>query len=213
MSGPSDTKQESRGEPGPDAAHDGRHDRRTAEQRRMADERAGLAAWRRWGPYVSCRQWGTVREDYSADGAAWDSFPHDHARSRAYRWGEDGLAGWCDKDQRLCLTVALWNGRDAILKERLYGLTNSQGNHGEDAKELWFHEDALPSHAWNRMMYAYPQRAFPYEALRDENARRTRLEPEFELLDTGVLDDDRFFEVWITTRSARPTRRRWRSRS
>ena len=198
MSGPSDTKQESRGEPGPDAAHDGRHDRRTAEQRRMADERAGLAAWRRWGPYVSCRQWGTVREDYSADGAAWDSFPHDHARSRAYRWGEDGLAGWCDKDQRLCLTVALWNGRDAILKERLYGLTNSQGNHGEDAKELWFHEDALPSHAWNRMMYAYPQRAFPYEALRDENARRTRLEPEFELLDTGVLDDDRFFEVWIT---------------
>ncbi len=171
---------------------------RNAEQHRMRDDRAGLAHWRLWGPYVSCRQWGTVREDYSADGSAWESFPHDHARSRAYRWGEDGLAGWCDKDQHLCLSLALWNGKDSILKERLFGLTNSEGNHGEDAKELWFHQDALPSHAWNRMMYAYPQRAFPYDALVAENRARTKLEPEFELLDTGALDDDRFFEVWVT---------------
>ena len=171
---------------------------RSAEIHRMRDDRAGLAHWRLWGPYVSCRQWGTVREDYSADGSAWDSFPHDHARSRAYRWGEDGLAGWCDKDQHLCLSLALWNGKDSILKERLFGLTNSEGNHGEDAKELWFHQDAVPSHAFNRMMYAYPQRAFPYDALVAENRVRTKLEPEFELLDTGVLDDDRFFEVWIT---------------
>ncbi len=170
----------------------------TAEHSRLRASRAGLAHWRAWGPYVSCRQWGTVREDYSADGSAWDSFPHEHARSRAYRWGEDGLAGWCDKDQHLCLSLALWNGRDAILKERLFGLTNSEGNHGEDAKELWWHEDALPSHAWNRMLYAYPQRAFPYAALVDGNRARTKLEPELELLDTGILDDDRFFEVWVT---------------
>ncbi|MCE2883136.1 MAG: glucosidase [Planctomycetaceae bacterium] len=170
----------------------------TAEHHRMRDEAAGLAPWRFWGPYVSCRQWGTVREDYSTDGSAWDSFPHDHARSRAYRWGEDGIAGWCDKNQRLCLTLALWNGRDPILKERFFGLTNSEGNHGEDAKEIWWHEDALPSHAWNRMGYAYPQREFPYATLVEENRRRTRLDGEFELLDTGVLDDDRFFEVWAT---------------
>ena len=177
------------------SAHPSHH---SAEHARLRDTRAGLAHWRTWGPYVSCRQWGTVREDYSPDGAAWDSFPHDHARSRAYRWGEDGLAGWCDKDQHLCLTLALWNGRDSILKERLFGLTNSEGNHGEDAKELWWHVDALPSHAWNRMMYAYPQRAFPYETLVNENRSRTKLEPEFELLDTGIIDDDRFFEVWVT---------------
>lgn len=170
----------------------------SAEHARLRDTRAGLAHWRSWGPYVSCRQWGTVREDYSSDGAAWDSFPHDHARSRAYRWGEDGLAGWCDKDQHLCLTLALWNGRDPILKERLFGLTNSEGNHGEDAKELWWHVDAVPSHAWNRMLYAYPQRAFPYETLVRESRTRTKLEPEFELLDTGIIDDDRFFEVWVT---------------
>ena len=124
----------------------------TAEHARLHDAREGRAEWRKWGPYVSCRQWGTVREDYSADGSAWDSFPHDHARSRAYRWGEDGIGGWCDKDQRLCLSIALWNGRDPILKERFFGVTNEEGNHGEDAKELWWHVDAVPSHAWNRML-------------------------------------------------------------
>lgn len=170
----------------------------TAEHARLREERAGTAHWRVWGPYVSCRQWGTVREDYSADGSAWDSFPHDHARSRAYRWGEDGLFGWSDKNQHLCLSIALWNGRDEILKERLFGLTNSEGNHGEDAKELWWHVDAVPSHAWNRMLYAYPQRPFPYADLVRENAARGRKQSEFELLDTGILDDDRFFEVWAT---------------
>jgi hypothetical protein len=139
-----------------------------------------------------------VREDYSTDGSAWDSFPHDHARSRAYRWGEDGLFGWCDKDQRLCLTLALWNGRDPILKERLFGLANSEGNHGEDAKELWWHVDALPTHAWNRMLYAYPQREFPYGELVRANGMRSRADREVELLDTGILDGDRFFEVWVT---------------
>ena len=178
--------------------HQPPHPHATAEHDRLRDERAGRTHWRRWGPYVSARQWGTVREDYSPDGAAWDSFPHDHARSRAYRWGEDGLFGWCDKNQNLCLTLALWNGRDPILKERLFGLTNSEGNLGEDAKELWWHVDALPSHAWNRMLYAYPQRAFPYADLVRSNAARGRTEPEYELLDTGILDEDRFFEVWVT---------------
>ncbi len=170
----------------------------TAEHARLADDLAGRANWRRWGPFVSCRQWGTVREDYSPEGSAWDFLPHDHARSRAYRWGEDGLFGWCDKDQRLVLSLALWNGRDPILKERFFGLSNGEGNHGEDAKELWWHVDAVPSHAWNRMMYAYPQRAYPYETLVRGNAARTREDAELELLDTGILDDDRFFEVWTT---------------
>jgi hypothetical protein len=139
-----------------------------------------------------------VREDYSPDGAAWDYLPHDHARSRAYRWGEDGLFGWCDKDQHLCLSLALWNGCDAILKERFFGLTNSEGNHGEDAKDLWWHVDALPSHAWNRMLYAYPQDPFPYEDLVRVNGTRSRGEREYELPDTGILDGGRFFEVWVT---------------
>ena len=151
--------------------------------------------WYRWGPYVSERQWGTVREDYSADGNAWDYLPHDHARSRAYRWGEDGLAGFCDVEQRLCLSLALWNGRDPILKERAFGLTGPQGNHGEDVKEYWWYLDALPSHAWNRWRYHYPQEAFPYQDLLDVNARRSRTEPEYELLDTGAFDGDRY---WIT---------------
>jgi len=150
--------------------------------------------WYRWGPYVSERQWGTVREDYSADGNAWDYLPHDHARSRAYRWGEDGLAGFCDIHQRLCLSLALWNGRDPILKERAFGLTGPQGNHGEDVKEYWWYLDAIPSHAWNRWRYHYPQGAYPYEDLIDVNARRSRYEPEYELLDTGAFDDDRY---WI----------------
>jgi hypothetical protein len=151
--------------------------------------------WYLWGPYVSERQWGTVREDYSADGDAWRYLPHDHARSRAYRWGEDGLAGFCDVEQRLCLGLALWNGRDPILKERPFGLAGPEGNHGEDVKEYWWYLDAVPSHAWNRWRYHYPQAAFPYLDLVTENARRTRLEPEYELLDTGAFDDDRY---WIT---------------
>src|SRR5208283_3004971 len=153
--------------------------------------------WYRWGPYVSERQWGTVREDYSADGNAWDYLPHDHARSRAYRWREDSLAGFCDIQQRLCLALALalWNGRDPILKERPFGLTGPQGNHGEDVKEYWWYLDALPSHAWNRWRYHYPQSAFPYQDLIDTNAGRNRYEPEYELLDTGAFDEDRY---WIT---------------
>ncbi len=153
--------------------------------------------WYAWGPYVSERQWGTVREDYSADGEAWDYFPHDHARSRAYRWGEDGLAGFCDVEQRLCLGLALWNGVDPILKERLFGLTGTQGNHGEDVKEYWWYLDAVPSHVWNRWRYHYPQVPFPYDDLITENARRNRLEPEYELLDTGAFDDDRYWIIEV----------------
>ena len=151
--------------------------------------------WYLWGPYVSERQWGTVREDYSADGQAWDYLPHDHARSRAYRWGEDGLAGFCDVEQRLCLGLALRNGRDPILKERPFGLTGAEANHGEDVKEYWWYLDAIPSHAWNRWRYHYPQAAFPYEDLRAENGRRGKFDPEYELLDTGAFDGDRY---WIT---------------
>jgi len=162
---------------------------------RLEDGLLQAGEWYRWGPYVSERQWGTVREDYSADGNAWDYLPHDHARSRAYRWGEDGLAGFCDIHQRLCLALALWNGRDPILKERAFGLTGPQGNHGEDVKEYWWYLDAIPSHAWNRWRYHYPQEAFPYQDLIDTNARRNRYEPEYELLDTGAFDADRY---WIT---------------
>jgi hypothetical protein len=156
--------------------------------------------WYLWGPYVSERQWGTVREDYSSDGDAWNYLPHDHARSRAYRWGEDGLAGFCDIHQRLCLGLALWNGRDPILKERIFGLTGQEANHGEDVKEYWWYLDAIPSHAWNRWRYHYPQAAFPYGDLRAENGRRGKYDPEYELLDTGVFDDDRYWitEVWYT---------------
>jgi len=162
---------------------------------RLEDGLLQAGDWYRWGPYVSERQWGTVREDYSADGNAWDYLPHDQARSRAYRWGEDGLAGFCDIEQRLCLALALWNGRDPILKERAFGLTGPQGNHGEDVKEYWWYLDAIPSHAWNRWRYTYPQGPFPYQDLIDVNARRGRYEPEYELLDTGAFDGDRY---WIT---------------
>jgi len=151
--------------------------------------------WYLWGPYVSERQWGTVREDYSANGTAWEYLSHDHARSRAYRWGEDGLAGFCDVEQRLCLGLALWNGRDPILKERVFGLTGNQGNHGEDAKDYWWYLDATPSHSWNRWRYHYPQSEFPYARLVEENAARSKHDPEFELLDTGVFDDDRYWIV------------------
>src|SRR5450755_279044 len=162
---------------------------------RLEDGLRSASEWYWWGPYVSERQWGTVREDYSADGEAWDYLPHDHARSQAYRWGEDGLAGFCDIEQRLCLGLALWNGKDPILKERPFGLTGPQGNHGEDVKEYWWYLDAVPSHAWNRWRYHYPQAAYPYQDLIDTNAGRSRYEPEYELLDTGAFDGDRY---WIT---------------
>ena len=170
-----------------------------AESRRLAAANAGTEPWRLWGPYLSERQWGTVREDYSPRGDAWEHLPHDHARSRAYRWGEDGLAGISDEQSRLCLAVALWNGQDPILKERLFGLTNGEGNHGEDAKELYYYLDATPTHSWLKMLYKYPQRAFPYEELVKVNARRRGdlRQPEYELLDTSVLDDDRYWDVEV----------------
>jgi hypothetical protein len=169
-----------------------------AEASRLAVEAASHAnPWRRWGTYLSDRQWGTVREDYSADGDVWGYFPHEHARSRAYRWGEDGLLGWTDEQCRLCFSVALWNGRDRFLKERLFGLSNPQGNHGEDVKELYYYLDALPTHSYCKAQYQYPQDEFPYERLIAENGRRSRHEPEFELLDTGVFDADRYFEVQV----------------
>jgi hypothetical protein len=153
--------------------------------------------WRHWGPYLSERQWGTVREDYSADGDAWRYFTHAQARSRAYRWGEDGIAGFADDRLRLCLSLALWNGRDPILKERLFGLTNAEGNHGEDVKELYYYLDGVPSHAYMRMLYKYPQAAFPYDDLVAANAGRGLLDREYELMDTGVFADDRYFDVEI----------------
>jgi hypothetical protein len=169
----------------------------TAEDERLAASDDMASPWRRWGPWLSERQWGTVREDYSADGDAWDSFSHDAARSRAYRWGEDGLAGFCDRSQRICLGLALWNGRDPILKERLFGLTNGQGNHGEDVKEQYFFLDATPTASYLRMLYRYPQAAFPYEDLVELNAARGVEDREYELIDTGVFDENRFFDVQV----------------
>jgi hypothetical protein len=165
----------------------------TAEGLRLEEARAGTA-WRRWGPYLSERQWGTVREDYSANGTAWDYFPHDHARSRAYRWGEDGIGGFGDDGLRLCLGVALWNGRDPIL----FGLTNAEGNHGEDVKELYYYLDGTPTHSYMLMLYKYPQAAFHYAQLAEENRRRGQSEPEFELLDTGLFDESRYFDIEVT---------------
>jgi hypothetical protein len=166
-----------------------------AEQRRLDDDRRRVRNWKRFGPYLAERQWGTVREDYSAAGTAWEYFPHDHARSRAYRWGEDGLLGICDRESRLCFALALWNGRDPILKERLFGVTNPEGNHGEDVKEVYFYLDSTPTHSYMRALYKYPQSAYPYARLVEENQRRGRDEPELELADTGVFADDRYFDV------------------
>ena len=171
---------------------------------RMADNQSGQSNWRHWGPYLSERQWGTVREDYSPGGTAWEYFPHDHARSRAYRWGEDGIAGLSDDRQFLCLSLALWNGRDPILKERLFGLTNSEGNHGEDVKELYYYLDATPSHSYLKMLYKYPQAEFPYKRLVEENRQRGNDQPEFELLDTGLFDEDRYFDVFVEYAKATP---------
>jgi hypothetical protein len=171
--------------------------RLTAEEVRLHEARDKQVPWRKWGPYLSERQWGTVREDYSDTGNAWDYFTHDHARSRAYRWGEDGLAGISDDQQRLCFALALWNGEDPILKERLFGLTNSEGNHGEDVKEYYFYLDSTPTHSYMKYLYKYPQAAYPYSDLVETNRRRTREELEYELLDTGVFDDDRYFDVVV----------------
>src|SRR5438067_5039353 len=157
-----------------------------AEARRLHEDAQRQKDWKRWGPYLSDRQWGTVREDYSATGEAWDYLPHDHARSRAYRWGEDGLLGICDDHGFLCFALALWNEADPILKERPFGLTGPEGNHGEDLKEYYFFLDSTPTHSYMKALYKYPQRAFPYSELLDENRRRSRYDPEYELFDTGV---------------------------
>jgi mannosylglycerate hydrolase MGH1-like protein len=169
----------------------------TNEQRRLDEARSGTSAWKKWGPYLSERQWGTVREDYSETGDAWNFFPHDHARSRAYRWGEDGIAGISDDQQHLCFSLTLWNGKDQILKERLFGLTNSEGNHGEDVKEYYFYLDSTPTHSYMKYLYKYPQSAFPYTDLLDTNRRRTRNDMEYELLDTGIFNDNRYFDVFV----------------
>ena len=176
----------------------------TAEEQRLDEDRRRLRDWKRFGPYLSERQWGTVREDYSADGDAWRYLSHDQARSRAYRWGEDGLLGLCDRQGRLCFAPALWNGVDPILKERLFGLTGPEGNHGEDVKELYYYLDATPTHSYGRALYRYPQRAFPYDQLITENARRTRDEREYEITDTGVFEEGRYFDVTVEHAKAGP---------
>ena len=175
-----------------------------AELIRLEEAREQKAPWKKWGPYLSERQWGTVREDYSEEGDAWNFFTHDHARSRAYRWGEDGIAGISDDKQRLCFSLALWNGKDPILKERLFGLTNSEGNHGEDVKEYYFYLDSTPTHSYMKYLYKYPQAAYPYADLVETNRRRTRNDMEYELLDTGVFDGDRYFDVFVEYAKAGP---------
>jgi len=176
----------------------------TAEHKRLTETKNDEADWRRWGPYLSERQWGTVREDYSADGSFWSYFPHDHARSRAYRWGEDGLLGWSDRNAYLCFAPALWNGNDPILKERLFGLTGPEGNHGEDVKECYYYLDGSPSHAYMKGLYKYPQRTFPYRKLVRENQSRGKHREEYELLDTGIFDQNRYFDVFIEYAKAGP---------
>jgi hypothetical protein len=174
------------------------------ERERLLANVPGPDGWHHWGPYLSERQWGTVREDYSPGGTAWEYFPHDHARSRAYRWGEDGIAGLSDAEQLVCLSVGMWNGCDPILKERLFGLTNAEGNHGEDVKEHYFYLDATPTHSYLRMLYKYPHRAFPYADLVAENARRGTSEPEYELLDTGIFSENRYFDIFVEYAQVEP---------
>jgi hypothetical protein len=168
-----------------------------AEQCRLQEDLEGKAAWKKWGPYLSERQWGTVREDYSSSGDAWNYFSHDNAQYRAYRWGEDGLAGISDDRQLLCFALALWNGRDPILKERLFGLSNSEGNHGEDVKEYYFYLDSTPTHSYMKYLYKYPQAEYPYVPIIEGNRQRDKHAPEFELLDTGIFDEDRYFDVYV----------------
>ena len=174
------------------------------EQKRLNEAREEGIPWKKWGPYLSERQWGTVREDYSTDGNAWDYFTHDQSRSRAYRWGEDGMAGISDDRQQLCFALALWNGRDPILKERMFGLTNSEGNHGEDVKEYYFYLDSTPTHSYMKYLYKYPQAEYPYRDLVETNRRRSREELEYELLDTGIFDEDRYFDVFVEYAKADP---------
>src|SRR6202045_576397 len=170
----------------------------TREHERLREIQGESDSWRRWGPYVGDRAWGTVREDYSPDGQAWDFFPHDLARSKAYRWGEDGIAGICDRYQILVFALALWNGRDPILKERFFGLTNAEGNHGEDVKEYYFYLDNTPTHSYMRMLYKYPSTEYPYRELVEENRRRWGAnQREYELLDTGIFDQDRYFDIFV----------------
>ena len=169
----------------------------TAEEHRLEASRERREHWKRWGPYLSERAWGTVREDYSEFGTAWEYLPHDHARSRAYRWNEDGIAGICDRHQKICFALALWNGNDAILKERLFGLTGNEGNHGEDVKECYYYLDNTPTHTWMKYLYKYPQSAFPYIELVEENGRRGKADREYELLDTGIFDGGRYFDVFV----------------
>ena len=175
----------------------------SAEEIRLEESRLRRVHWKRWGPYISERAWGTVREDYSPNGTAWEYFPHDHARSKAYRWGEDGIAGICDRHQTICFALALWNGRDPILKERLFGLTCNQGNHGEDVKEYYFYLDSTPTHSYMKCLYKYPQAAFPYDRLVAEG-RRSKTASEFELLDTGVFEGDRYFDVFVEYAKSTP---------
>ncbi len=180
------------------------HTQGSAEHQRLLQDKQRTANWKRWGPYLSQRQWATVREDYSGNGDAWRSFPHDHARSRAYRWGEDGLLGICDRQCRICFALALWNHRDPILKERLFGLGGPEGNHGEDVKELYYYLDSTPTHSYMKALYKYPQREFPYAELVAENGRRGLHDREYELIDTGVLNDERYFDVFIEYAKAAP---------
>jgi hypothetical protein len=183
---------------------DGGSTRADAETQRLLEDERRERNWKRFGPYLSERQWGTVREDYSEDGSCWDYFPHDHARSRAYRWGEDGLLGFCDRQARLCFALALWNERDPLLKERLFGLTGPEGNHGEDVKELYYYLDSTPTHSYAKALYKYPQAAFPYDDLIEENGRRDKHQPEYELTDTGVLEGSRYFDVFAEYAKASP---------
>jgi hypothetical protein len=178
---------------------------KTAEQMRLDEVHEKGMPWKQWGPYLSERQWGMVREDYSENGDAWNYFTHDQARSRAYHWGEDGLAGFSDDHQWLCFALALWNGKDPILKERLFGLTNSEGNHGEDVKEYYFYLDSTPTHSYMKYLYKYPQNAYPYSDLIETSRRRGRNDREYELLDTGIFKDDRYFDVFVEYAKASPT--------
>ena len=185
----------------------------TPEHERLRQSQQRSVHWKRWGPYLSERAWGTVREDYSPYGTAWDYFPHDQARSKAYRWGEDGLGGICDRHQQICFALALWNGRDPIIKERLFGLTGSEGNHGEDVKEYYYYLDSTPTHSYMKYLYKYPLAAYPYAQLVEENRRHGCSDPEFELIDTGIFDDDRYFDVYVeyvTTSHSLLLRAAWR---
>src|SRR2546427_11295254 len=181
-----------------------RMEAKSAEAIRLQEDAARAKNWKRWGPYLSERQWATVREDYSASGECWEYFPHDHARSRAYRWGEDGLLGITDRECRLCFALALWNGKDPILKERFFGLTGSEGNHGEDVKELYYYLDSTPTHSYMKALYKYPQAEYPYASLVEENRHRGKDGPEFELLETGVFNDNRYFDVFAEYAKAGP---------